>query len=87
MSMMATVKRSGLWQGYRCYWWSVSVPNTSVYMLPSLPPSHLPLGVGNKPFSISYSDLHSRTHSFHADDRQWRWDIGKRATADSQMSS
>ena len=44
--------------------------------------SCLPLGV-----SMSYCDLHSQCHLFHAADRQRRWDTGKRTTAASQVSS
>lgn len=44
--------------------------------------SCLPLGV-----SMSYCDVHSQCHLFHADDRQRRWDTGKRTTAASQVSS
>ena len=44
--------------------------------------SCLPLGV-----SMSYCDLHSQCHLFHAADRQRRWDTGKRTRAASQVSS
>jgi len=44
--------------------------------------SCLPLGV-----SMSYCDVHSQCHLFHAADRQRRWDTGKRTTAASQVSS
>lgn len=68
---------------------SASVPatQTSIYMLPllaSLPAS--PLGVVEKTLSTSYCDLHSRSPSLHAADRQWRLEIGKRTTADSQRA-
>lgn len=42
----------------------------------------LPSGV-----SMSYCDLHSQRHLFHAADRQRRWDTGKRTRAASQVSS